>query len=277
MFQSYAPQQIPKTLKVLLIINVAVYVLDFISKGTFTDFLGLQTGMVMEQGQIWRLVTYMFLHDLNSIMHILFNMLMLWMFGVAVIPTMGEKKFLGLYLSSGTFAGLCAIVFDLVMGRYLMYVGASGAVFAITVAFAWYFPRQVIMLFFLFPVQAKWAAAIFIGINILLVTSSDGIAHIVHLGGAFYALGYLRYESSLFVFWDRFKNRKKFALKNKISKATKDAYEQLEDIDSILEKISKSGIESLTRSEKKALEKASQAQKEKKSNIIKMEDYRRRR
>jgi membrane associated rhomboid family serine protease len=276
MFRTLSPPGMSKTLKILLASNVAIFLADTLTQGgIFTTLFCLHTPSVLSDFQVWRLGTYMFIHSINSVWHILINMLILWMFGISVVAVMGEKKFLSLYLSAGFFAGICSLVFDLITGNQNPYVGASGAIFAICVAFARYFPTREILLFFLFPVQAKWAVLIFIGIDLLLITSNDGVAHIAHLGGAVYALLYFRYEDALLQYLDKWKRRKELSMKKQAGKASSQAKRAMKDIDSILAKISREGIDSLTKEEKEALDQASETKRRQKEKIIRMEDFRR--
>jgi membrane associated rhomboid family serine protease len=275
MFQTTSPPIIPRALKILLLVNVGLYVADYISQGFFTNLLALSTQHILSSVQIWRVISYVFIHDLNSIIHILFNMLMLWMFGMPVMAELGARKFLWLYFLAGGFAGSCSLLFDVVMGHPNVYIGSSGAVFAICVAFARFFPRQKIFLFFLFPVQAVWAVLIFIGIDLLLITSNDGIAHVTHLGGALFAFLFFRYENLAVQYWRTWKNRKFVKLSKEAEKASKSTEQTIADIDPILEKISRKGMSSLTDQEKKTLESASKAKKHQRKKIIKFEEYRR--
>ncbi len=272
MFAGQSPTAVPKALKVLLITNVAIFVFDKISGGVISEFLQLANVYVF-QGQLWRIGTYMFVHDLNNIFHILFNMLCLYMFGIPVLEQIGQNKFLQLYLFGGIFAALCAIGLDFFTPGITFTKGASGAVYALLVAFALFFPNRQILLFFLFPVQAKWAVAIFIGISLLFIAGSDGTSHVAHLGGIVFGFLYIKYQSIIETWSLSLKSKRE----QMAFKKAKKARQALHDIDPILEKISKEGMESLTRSEKAALKKASQLKKEQKTKIIKMDDYRKRR
>ena len=183
----------PRIIRVLLTINIAVFLVDFVTGGRYLfPLLALDPWAVTRQHEVWRLFTYMFVHDYRSIMHILFNMLTLWMFGVPVAREMGEGGFLRLYLLSGLFAGLCSLVFYGATGNPTVIVGASGAIYALLVAFAIFFPEQQLLMFFLFPVPVRYAVIIMGAISMLLINSGDGVAHVAHLGGALFAWIYLK-------------------------------------------------------------------------------------
>lgn len=260
-----ATSPMPTPIKVLLLCNVVLFVLDMLTGGRYiTPLLALSTPHVFADWQIWRVFTYMFVHDQQSVFHVLFNMLMLWMFGTPVAEYMGAKKFTLLYLASGVFAGFCSVGYDLITGNPVSYVGASGAVYGIMVAFAFYFPYNQILIFFLFPVAAKWAVTIFIGIDLLLLTRNDGIAHITHLGGALLAFLYLRYAESIDPFFEKIGSVKETFEDKKSEWTIQKKQEQRDEVDRILSKISREGMHSLSRSEKSVLEKASGRKKSRK-------------
>ena len=181
---------LPRVLKILLLTTVGIFLVDYLTKGQFFyQWLVLVPDAVLVKFQLWRLITYMFVHDYSPpILHILFTMLMLWMFGAPLIPVFGERKFLIFYLSAGFFAGLCSMIFYGVTHNPTVIVGASGGLFALLFAFARLFPTQEFLMFFVFPVQARYAVLIIGAIELLLITSNDRIAHIAHLGGGSFCL-----------------------------------------------------------------------------------------
>ena len=127
-----------------------------------------------------QIVTHMFSHA--NISHLFFNMLGLYMFGSMVEATLGPKRFLILYLTSG----LAASALQMLLSPSPI-LGASGAVFGITTAFATMFPNSQLMLLFPpIPMKAKYMAILFIGVGLYsgLSGTNDGIAHFAHVGGA---------------------------------------------------------------------------------------------
>jgi membrane associated rhomboid family serine protease len=138
--------------------------------------------------EIWRVVTYMFLH--GGIFHILFNMLALWMFGVELERMWGPRYFVKYYFACGVGAAITMLVLSLLPVPALgdlydkLTIGASGAVYGILLAFALYFPNVPIILFFVFPVPARYAVMIMGGIALLSsMNTTGGVAHAAHLGG----------------------------------------------------------------------------------------------
>jgi len=141
----------------------------------------------------WTAVTYMFLH--GGLLHIGLNMLVLYFFGPRLEYRLGARHFLGLYFVSG----LAAAAFSF-FTPYAAVVGASGAIYGVMLAYAHYWPRDRLYLYFVIPVEARWVVLGLTGLAIygIVRTSmgvSDGIAHHAHLGGFAGAWIYLRVMS----------------------------------------------------------------------------------
>ena len=266
----------PNAVKALLFINIGVFLVDRFTNGAFFfNLFSLKSWLVVGNLQVWRLFTYMFVHDYYGIMHILFNMLMLWMFGVPVARQMGESGFLRLYLLSGLFAGFCSLIFYGATGNGAVIVGASGAVYALLVAFARFFPEQQLLMFFLFPVPVKYAVLIMGAISLLMINAGDGVAHIAHLGGAVFAWVYLQWfwapsRGGFMAQWKQRRNR------NRWEKAMRDGEtlrQAMDEIDPILRKVSAQGIDSLTRSERRRLDEVSAMKKKLHGTELPISDY----
>jgi membrane associated rhomboid family serine protease len=190
---SFGPGPMTPIIKMLVIANVVAFVATWFMPSLIGMF-GLEAREVFGGLQVWRVVTYMFLH--GGIFHILFNMLALWMFGVELERMWGSQYFLKYYFVCGVGAAVTTLVLSLFPGAtfdnlyYALTVGASGAVYGILLAFALYFPYRPILLMFIFPVPAKYAVMIMGGIALLSSTSAGGgVAHVTHLGGL--VAGYL--------------------------------------------------------------------------------------
>lgn len=209
-------QILPPVVKNLLIINALFFLADVVLgfKGIdLSNWLGLHYFQASNFA-FWQPVTYMFMH--GNFGHLFFNMFALWMFGAAVENYWGVKKFLIYYFVAGVGAALVyelwqyidfnyimhvqdysgvqislkeTITVDQFMNRFTM-VGASGAVYGLLLAFGMLFPNSLIYIYFLIPVKAKWFVLIYGGIEVLycIFASSDGIAHIAHLGGMLFGL-----------------------------------------------------------------------------------------
>jgi membrane associated rhomboid family serine protease len=189
---SFGPGPISTTLKVLIAVNVAAFVVTSFMPAV-VDYLGLVPTLVLHHFWAWQLVTYMFLH--GGIFHILFNMLALWMFGAELERIWGTRYFLKFYFVTGIGAGALTVLFSLLpfafaqQLQHSVIIGASGAIYGLLLAYALYFPERPILMI-VFWVPAKWCVAI-LGAIALLSSLSDagGVANATHLGGLL--VGYL--------------------------------------------------------------------------------------
>ena len=152
-----------RAVKWLLIVNIGVFLLELLI-GRFeggVDFIQDHLCISFEgfffRGQLWQPVTYMFLHDPYGIGHILWNMLILWMFGSPLESFWGPKGFLKFYFICGVGAGAMILVTGLLMEsqRAIPTLGASGALFGMMVAFGFLYPNALIYLFGIFPIKGK--------------------------------------------------------------------------------------------------------------------------
>ena len=198
--RSYIASFFPQGVKWLLISNIALFVLYYLSvltgwAGVFEPF-GLVPRDVLFSGAIWQFVTYMFLHDPFGFGHILFNMLTLWMFGMDLERDWGTRFFLKYYFLCGVGAGICVIVANLLFSPTLATrtIGASGAIYGLLLAFGMLYPDRQILFSFLFPIKAKYFVMILGGIAFLssLNASGGGVSHVAHLGGMIFGYFYLR-------------------------------------------------------------------------------------
>lgn len=286
-------RSIPTITKNLLIINVLAWLVSYIleTQGiNLNSMLGLHFFMA-SKFEVYQLFTYMFLH--GGLQHLFFNMFALWMFGCVVEHTWGSKKFLFYYMSCGVGAGIVQEIAQFVrysvdgLGNYQqvmidsmqampmdMYlnmwttVGASGAIYGILLAFGLLYPENRIFIFpFPVPIKAKWFVVIYAAIELFMAmtTSGDGVAHVAHLGGMLFGFLMIKYWNSR-KFYTEIKDDKKNKYHNpnmhvhqadgekkrdwdfNLQKKKKQA-----EIDAILDKIRRSGYESLTEHEKQKL------------------------
>ncbi|MBD3162695.1 MAG: rhomboid family intramembrane serine protease [Candidatus Eisenbacteria bacterium] len=141
-------------------------------------------------GELWRLVTYMFLH--GGWFHIGINMLILWMFGSELESLWGPRRFLKYYFVTGIGAGITNAIFE--PSSPIPIVGASGAIYGLLLAFGMYFPERRILLYFLFPIKAKYFVILMGAIEFFssFTPGRDGVAHLAHLGGLVFGWLYLK-------------------------------------------------------------------------------------
>ncbi|SMO75685.1 rhomboid family intramembrane serine protease [Gracilimonas mengyeensis] len=264
----------PVAIRTIILINAVVFVIQMLGGQTLNGWLvptlGFDPSFPTFLTQPWRLVTYMFLH--GGFLHFLFNMLWLWWMGRSVEETLGPRTFTVIYFGAGILGAVLDAAIAMVFGSALV-IGASGAVTGILVAFAMLFPTAPIMLFLFPPIQARFFVAGWIAIDILFLGSGDGVARLVHLGGALggYLLikahqdgkdlslpvRYLEYLFGRMKSSTSSKSSSKKRPRNKNMSIVQDAeiVEEIDqdELDAILEKISKKGYDSLTKEEKRKL------------------------
>ena len=258
----------PPGVKLVLLVTIGVYVVDVLSRGALSRIGALSVRSLLHL-EVWRLVTYMFLHSLGSIAHIGWNMFIFVMLGHTLERQLGSKRFLWLYFLSGILGALFEVAFNVLMhmqhGPFMTpqgpmtfldipAVGASAGVAGVLVAFAVVNPRAVFLLFFFLPIQARWLALIyvlgetrhiFVGLSQGWV---DGVAHAAHFGGM--VLGFV---------WVKWGMRIAASLKRTTGPARGGSVERSRqreqaELDRILKKVHEQGVDSLTLREKMFLQ-----------------------
>ena len=187
---------LPPTIKKLMILMGMAYLLQELVSRMMVVYLGLVPGLVWYEYYLWQLVTYIFLH--GDISHLLFNLFALWMFGGELENFWGSRKFLGYFFFCGIGAGISTVVFTLLLTpqyQVVPVIGASGAIYGILLAFGWFFPNRPIMVYFLFPLPAKYFVIIFGFLEFIYFSrgGGGGISHVTHLGGLLFGLIYMAY------------------------------------------------------------------------------------
>jgi membrane associated rhomboid family serine protease len=210
----------PPVTKNIIIINILVFIATLVLAGRgidLSDYLGLHF-FLAKDFKAYQLLTYMFMH--GGFTHIFFNMFAVWMFGRLLEQTWGPKRFLTFYLLCGIGAGLMQEVVQYIqyaavlsnysgvntgtsvipMASYLNMmttIGASGAVYAVLLAFGMTYPNEKLFLFPLpFPIKAKWFVLGYAVIELVAAISNnpnDNVAHFAHLGGMLFALIFILY------------------------------------------------------------------------------------
>jgi membrane associated rhomboid family serine protease len=194
---SFGPGPLTPAIKVLVAVNVGAFLLALVVPA-ITLQLGLRPADVVERLTFWQPVTYMFLH--GGMFHILFNMLALWMFGVELERMWGSRYFTKFYFVAGIGAALTTMLVSFApfgfaeQVYYSLTIGASGSVYGILLAYARYFPQRPILLYFIFPIPAKYFVIIIGAISLLssMTAPGGGVAHTTHLGGFIAAYLYLK-------------------------------------------------------------------------------------
>jgi membrane associated rhomboid family serine protease len=188
---------LPRAIKWLIIINVAVYLLVWASPtiGQFVfQYFALTPAFVVKRFYIWQLGSYLFLHDPRSVWHILFNMLSLWMFGSDLETTWGTRRFLQFYFFSGIGAGFCVVLLNYLFSNPLIpTIGASGAIYGILLAWAVLWPDRIILFAFIFPMKVKYFVMIFGALAFMnSFNVNSGVSEFAHLGGMAFAYIFLK-------------------------------------------------------------------------------------
>ncbi|MEX0701407.1 MAG: rhomboid family intramembrane serine protease [Planctomycetales bacterium] len=205
----------------------------------------------------WRLVTYGFCHA--SLMHIAFNMFVLWMFGRAVEPILGSREFLAFYLAGVVVSGLCHLIVQALSP--VPVLGASGGVMAVVFLTAMYYPRMTVLLMFVIPIELRWLAVLYAVLDVAgAFSETSGVAHAAHLGGAAFGVAYKYFGWRLMPFWDSLAARlraRRPASHPRVRIHRPSADEIRERVDELLDKIHRHGEASLTDAEREFLREAS--------------------
>jgi membrane associated rhomboid family serine protease len=197
---SFGPGPMSTAMKALIAANVAVFIAQSIDPGQagfLETWLGLIPASVFGQFRIWQPATYMFLH--GGPIHLLFNMLALWMFGTELERMWGTRYFLKFYFVCGIGAGVLTVLFSLMpFGfaeelRRSIVIGASGAIYGLLLAYGLYFPHRPILMFMLFPIPARYFVMIIGAIAFYSsLGATGGVASVTHLGGLLVGYLYLK-------------------------------------------------------------------------------------
>ena len=258
-YRRMAMPKITSVVKKLLIINIAVFLLSFLFPPVETfmfDWFSVYPATLGKSLQLWRQITYQFLHAGPG--HIFINMLVLYFFGPMLERLWGGRKFLIFYLVCGAMGGLLYPFLALVGWLDVaQLVGASGSILGMLAAGAILFPNMMVYVWGVIPVKLRILAIIFSAISIISLLRPDQFANAggqaAHLGGMVAGAVYVVSQS-----WrDKFKLKLRSGAWEK--KMTTQRNLQVE-VDRILEKVHNQGIHGLTSKEKKILKQATIAE-----------------
>jgi rhomboid family protein len=255
--------------KKLLIANIAVFavqVIIYLQVGPpvvgpgdpiwkhltwFERLFALTPAFAIDKLHLWQFITHSFLHDVSNVMHLLFNMLLLWMLGGDVEIAVGSRRFVRLYFVAAFAGGLCMMPWYFATPD-VPILGASGAVFGVIALYARLYPDRRLLVWGLFPVRARTLALVLVGIDLLFAVtgSRTGTAHLAHLGG--FAVGW---------FYLAFARSAGQAKRGRDQKRTVRREQQDADVrrrvDELLAKVGREGLGSLTGEEREFLKSAS--------------------
>ena len=224
----------------------------------------------------WTFLTYMFVHA--GLLHLLGNMFMLWVFGTAVENRMGSRNFILYYLLCGVGAAVFSLALSGIM-NVSPFVGASGAVLGVALAFAMYWPDAELIVFPLpIPIRARTLVALLVGLDVFFyfLTPGDGIAHLAHVGGVLFGYAYFRVlglsrrspqpppravERVVMVQSGSAEPERRTPVTPPRPRRRVDADPVAAEVDRVLDKISEKGIASLTPAERRFLDEVSRQKK----------------
>lgn len=274
----------------LIVINVVIFLVQALTTprgqpGVLDSWFSLNVNDVLS-GQIWRLTTYDFLHDVQSDFpgHLIFNMLLLFMAGRRVEDRYGSGEFLAFYLVAGVMAGVVSIIGQIFTQSGASIIGASGAALAVLVVYAMHWPQTVWYFWGIIPVPVVLLVLVSAGMDIIplirqisgVVDPRDNVAHAAHLGGMLFGVLYVMIDrrfTELFSDWNSRSFRRTFQrrpnlkmhIPDDIALDDDDDFNDFDDyknripeevearLDRLLEKISAQGEASLTDDERRFL------------------------
>ncbi len=266
----------------LIYINIAVWVLVRLifvgyklsgsDESLMLSWLALPASFGLFVSRPWTLITYMFLHF--EFFHVLFNILWLYWFGKIFLEYHNQQKLLSLYLIGGFSGGLAFMlaynlipVFQKSISE-VQLLGASASVIAIVIAIAVYVPNHLIHLVFIGPIKIKWIAVVSVLLYLINLSGNNAGGDFAHLGGALWGWFYMSqliskrnitggFDRMIETFFSWFRPRRKLKIKYNSPNPDYDynrrKVSQQEEINLILDKIGKSGYDSLTFDEREML------------------------
>ncbi|QXP70304.1 rhomboid family intramembrane serine protease [Polaribacter sp. R2A056_3_33] len=259
----------------LIYINLAIFVFTLLTS-VFQDLYKGEINWVVSWFSLddnftslltkpWTIITYGFLHA--DFLHILLNLITLYFVGNLFIEYFTQKQLLTFYLLGTFFGGALFILshnyFPLFQGQSSILVGASAGISAIFIGITTYIPNYQLKIRFIGFVKLWYLGAIWVGLDILALSGGNAGGHFAHLGGALFGFLYVQKAANKEIqIFDKiavlFSTKKKplktvYKSPKKTVKTTKDTSLNQQQIDAILDKISKSGYDTLTKEEKEFL------------------------
>jgi membrane associated rhomboid family serine protease len=268
-----SPLSLTPWVRGIIMANAVVYLLTItVFTGPEIYELGAFRPLNLD-GRLWTFVTYMFIHA--DFLHLLFNMLMLFFFGPPLEERMGGRSFALFYFTCGIGGAVLSLALvALSPAGYI--VGASGAVMGVALAFAINWPDAPIYVFPLpVPIKVKWLVTFLVVMNLWAASAgaNTGVAYLAHLGGLIFGFIYLQVEKRLEQSSEgalrtqpqplagrAARGRKPLQTAGAAAKTADKTSEQnahYDEVDRVLDKISESGLESLTPDERRVLDEAS--------------------
>lgn len=251
--RSIGPGAVSPFIKLMLITNIAVFMIQTLVNFPLSELLGLTPARFFAEfpNLLFQPFTYMFLHA--NFWHIFFNMFALWMFGTEIEFSWGKNSFAKFYILAGLSGAVLTLIFQSELP--VPVIGASGAIYGVLIAYWLLFPSRYLYIYFLFPVKVKWAIPGFMILGFL--AGGVNIAHFAHLGGAIFGLIFVKADWRIARFGSMLKKLRHKKQEAKFEKNRHRAEETMKRVDEILDKINDVGIENISEEDRKFLEDAS--------------------
>ena len=259
----------------LIYVNLAIFIFTLFTS-VFQDLYKGELNFIVEWFSLddnfsslltkpWTIITYGFLHA--DFLHILLNLITLYFIGNLFIEYFTQKQLLTFYVLGTLFGGILFILsqsyFPLFEGQNSILVGASAGISAIFIGITTYIPNYQLKLRFIGFVKLWHLAAIWVGLDVLALSGGNAGGHFAHLGGALFGFLYVNQAANKEIkIWEKisslFTSKKKplktvYKSPKKAKKTSQNTSLNQQHIDQILDKISKSGYDTLTKAEKEFL------------------------
>jgi membrane associated rhomboid family serine protease len=255
--------------KTLVIVHAGVYLVQLVTAGrvrfgAVTEFLMLDIAD-LHQGQVWRLLTAMFIHDPHNWLNLVWNLVLLWFFGPLVESLYGQRRFLFFYLLAGLVGNLAWWLVNLWHPHPPALFGAAPAITAVLVLCTFHYPRQTVLLFFVLPVPLWLITLLYVGKDVVgFLQQLGGLGRpglaAVHVAGALFAVVYYQWSQQGWRLVERFRPARTGSISSTQATSSPAVDERLEaQVDAILDKLSRQGKDALTPREWEILHRASEA------------------
>lgn len=290
----FRPPSTPKLVKISVILTLILSLLSLLFHTLFTQILHLPSPQLflslsswgIHKFFLWQFLSYLFIQpffgkeiSFSLILHIFFDLYILWKIGTTIYKERGKRDFISLYFGGGIFVGLIAYLFLYLSHSPALLSGSTYSIYILLIAWSFLYPDAMLALFFLIPLRAKWVIFSFIGVQLFL-DLSNGLFLDFFVTAAAMAFGYF-YSLLIFERVSPFPNLHSFdrallTLKQKLSgrastiayssniyefKTRKDLFDEEQFIDNCLEKIALHGKSSLSWKERWRLKRISKLRK----------------
>ncbi len=184
-------QRLGPAVTAIILSNAAVFLITFLGIHTFHsaafealyhDWLALSVGSVLS-GRVWTLLSYGWLHDVDTAMHIVLNMVVVWFLAPPLEKRMGSKRMLRFWFGTVFGGGLLCFLAGLFSAQQAITVGASAGSIALVGAWSWLYPERKLLLMFVVPIKAGWLVYGVVAVDVVAGLTGSDVAVWAHFGG----------------------------------------------------------------------------------------------